>query len=145
MGFQYTVLPFGCPWLHARLRSAYICPPSLRQKGIRNTLQPPRMPGAQGERCQECTVPQPTSFIPGNSVRLMRAMVTTGHAVVQQQLAASFKAGASHLLKTFQKLLVFMAAASPVLRVGLLQMRPLQYWMKPRVPMRGITDTCLLG
>ncbi len=32
--------------------------------------QPLRLPGAQGQLCQEHTVTQPTSFIPGHSYRL---------------------------------------------------------------------------
>ncbi len=36
------------------------------------------MPGAQGELCQESTVPQPTSFVPGNSVRL-NSNESSGH------------------------------------------------------------------
>ncbi len=64
----------------------------------------------------------------------MRAVVTTECALAIQQLAASFKACASLPLKMFQKLLGLMAAESPVLQLGLLHMRPLQYWLKPRVP-----------
>ncbi|KAL0183526.1 hypothetical protein M9458_019222, partial [Cirrhinus mrigala] len=51
-----------------------------------------------------------------------------------RRLAASFKIGASHPLKMFQKMLGLMASASPVLELGLLRMRSLQHWLKPRVP-----------
>ncbi len=37
-------------------------------------------------------------------------------------------------LKAFQRMLGLMASVSSVLQLGLLYMRPLQYWLKPRVP-----------
>ncbi len=51
-----------------------------------------------------------------------------------QKLAASFEIGTTHPLKAFQKMLGLMATASPALQLGLLRMRPLQRWLKPRVP-----------
>ncbi len=51
-----------------------------------------------------------------------------------QRHAASFKEGAAHPLKAFQKMLGFMAAASPVLQLGLLRIRLIQFWLKQRVP-----------
>ncbi len=51
-----------------------------------------------------------------------------------QRHAASFKEGTAHPLKAFQKMLGLMAAASPVLQLGLLRMRPIQFWLKQRVP-----------
>ncbi len=64
----------------------------------------------------------------------MRAVVVPECALAMQQLAASFEIGASRPVKTFQKMLGLLAAASPVLQLGLLRMRPLQYWLKPQVP-----------
>ncbi len=64
----------------------------------------------------------------------MRAVVMPERALAIQQLAASFKTGAPRPLKAFQKMLGLMASASSVLQLGLLHMRPLQYWLKPRVP-----------
>ncbi|KAI2644465.1 Regulatory protein PqrA [Labeo rohita] len=64
----------------------------------------------------------------------MRAIVVPDQDLAIQQLAPSFKIGASHPLKMFQKMLGLMASASPALKLGLLRMRPLQYWLKPRVP-----------
>ncbi|KAI2646209.1 ORF V: Enzymatic polyprotein [Labeo rohita] len=64
----------------------------------------------------------------------MRAIVVPDQALAMQRLVVSFKIGASHPLKTFQKMLGLMASASPVLNLGLLRMQPLQYWLKPRVP-----------
>ncbi len=51
-----------------------------------------------------------------------------------QRHAASFKEGTTRPLKAFQKMLGLMVAASPVLQLGLLQMRPIQFWLKQRVP-----------
>ncbi len=50
MAFQYTVLPFGCPWLHARLRSAYIykenCNLAMVKSRGQSTHQLPRNAGS---------------------------------------------------------------------------------------------------
>ncbi|XP_016113692.1 mitogen-activated protein kinase kinase kinase kinase 4-like [Sinocyclocheilus grahami] len=64
----------------------------------------------------------------------MRTVVAPDHALAIRQLAASFKVGALHPLKAFQKMFGLMASVSPVLQLGLFRMRPLQYWLKPRVP-----------
>ncbi len=74
--------------------------------------QPLRVPRTQGQFCQECAVPQPTNFVPGNSYR---AMVTQEHALAIQQFAASFKLWAPHPLKVFQRMLGLMASAWIVL------------------------------
>ncbi len=55
-------------------------------------------------------------------------------ALAIQKLAATFNSDTAHPLKVFQRILGLMAAASPVLQLGLLRMRPLQRWLKPRVP-----------
>ncbi|KAL0204018.1 hypothetical protein M9458_002036, partial [Cirrhinus mrigala] len=73
----------------------------------------------------------------------MRATVTPDRALAIQRLVASFKIGASHPLKTFQKMLGLMASASPVLKLGLLRMQPLQYWLKPQVPSHAWRHGCL--
>ncbi len=64
----------------------------------------------------------------------MRVAVTQECALAIQRLAASFVAGASRPLKSFQRMLDLMVSASPVLQLNLLRMRPLQRWLKPRVP-----------
>ncbi|KAI2664125.1 ORF V: Enzymatic polyprotein [Labeo rohita] len=64
----------------------------------------------------------------------LRAMVVPERALAIRQLAGSFRAGALYPLKRFQRMLGLMASASPVLELGLLRMRPLQRWLKPRVP-----------
>ncbi len=47
---------------------------------------------------------------------------------------ASHDNSVPHPLKAFQIMLGLMAASSPVLRLGLLHMRPIQFWLKQRVP-----------
>ncbi len=51
-----------------------------------------------------------------------------------QHHAASFKEGTARPLKASQKMLGLMAAASPVLQLGLLHIKPIQFWLKQRVP-----------
>ncbi len=56
------------------------------------------------------------------------------HALAIQQLVTSFKLSVPRPLKAFQRMLGLMASASSAIQLGLLHMRPLQYWLKPRVP-----------
>ncbi len=89
VAYQYKVLPFGlslAPCTFTQCMDVALSP--LRQMGIRilNSTtgsfwpsqrrfdiaqypppQPLRLPGAQGQFCQEHTVTQPTSFVPGHS------------------------------------------------------------------------------
>ncbi len=84
----------------------------------------------QGKFSQVHAVPQPTNFVPGNSYRLSpseggsHARTCTGHSAARVPSP----------LKAFQRILGLMASASSVLQLGLLDMWPLQYWLKPRVP-----------
>ncbi len=64
----------------------------------------------------------------------MTATVSAEWATTIQRHAASLKEGTARPLKAFQKMLGLMAAASPVLRLGLLRMRPIQFWLKQCVP-----------
>uniref|UniRef100_A0A672PIJ3 Uncharacterized protein n=1 Tax=Sinocyclocheilus grahami TaxID=75366 RepID=A0A672PIJ3_SINGR len=64
----------------------------------------------------------------------MKAVVTPERGLAIRRLATSFRIGTARPLKVFQRMLGLMAAASPVLQLGLLRMRPLQHWLKPRVP-----------
>ncbi len=64
----------------------------------------------------------------------MRAVIAPERALAIQKLAATFKSDTARPLKVFQRMLGLMAAASPVLQLGLLRMRPLQRWLKPWVP-----------
>ncbi len=51
--------------------------------------QPLRLPGIQGQFCQECAVPQPTDIVPGNSSRLSpneggsHSRMCTGHSAAR--------------------------------------------------------------
>ncbi len=65
----------------------------------------------------------------------MTATVSAEQATMIQRHAAFFKKGTAHPLKAFQKIIPgLMAAASPVLQLGLLRMRPIKFWLKQRVP-----------
>ncbi len=64
----------------------------------------------------------------------MRAVIAPERALAIQKLAATFKSDTACPLKVFQRMLGHMGAASPVLQLGLFRMRPLQRWLKPRVP-----------
>ncbi len=64
----------------------------------------------------------------------MRAVIVPERALAIQKLAATFKSDTTRPLKVFQRMLGLMAAASPVLQLGLLRMRPLHRWLKPQVP-----------
>ncbi len=64
----------------------------------------------------------------------MTATVSLEQATTIQRHAASFEEGTARPLKAFQKMLGLMAAASPVLQLGLLHIRPSQFWLKQRVP-----------
>ncbi len=54
-----------------------------------------------------------------------------------------FRQGSSVQLKVFQRLLGLKVADSAVLHLGLLHMRPLQLWLKSRVPWTAWTSGCL--
>ncbi len=98
--------------------------------------QPLRAPGAQGQFAKSALSPsQRVSFLGTvlDSAR-MRAVIAPERALAIQKLAATFKSDTARPLKVFQRLLDLMAAASPVLQLGLLCMCPLQRWLKPRVP-----------
>ncbi len=63
----------------------------------------------------------------------MTATVSVVRATTIQHHTASFKEGTAHTLKDFQRMLGLMAAASPVLQLGLLHMQSIQFWLKQRV------------
>ncbi len=142
--------PLGCPWLPALLHDAWmrLSPLCNRWESTYSTTsttgsfwpsrrrffdipqdpppQPLRLPGAQGQLCQENTVTQPTILVPGHSYRVqMTATVSVEWAMTIQRHAASFKEGTARPLKTFQRMLGLMAATSPVLQLGLLHMQPI--------------------
>ncbi len=73
----------------------------------------------------------------------MRAIIASEHALAMRELVTSFEIGATHPLKMFQRMLGLMAAASPVLQLCLLRMRPLQRWLKQQVPSYVWCHGCL--
>ncbi len=98
--------------------------------------QPLRLPGTQGQLLPRvychtangfCSWVQLSTVINTETVSTERAMTIQRHA-------ASFKEGTAHPLKAFQRMLVLMAVASPVLQLGLLHMQPIPFWQKQRVP-----------
>ncbi len=160
VAYQYTVLPFGlslAPRTFTKCMDAALSP--LRQMGIRilNYLDDwlilaqsevellshrtlilshlerlgPRVNFAKSALSPS----QRVSFLGTvlDSAR-MRAVIAPECALAIQKLAATFKSNTARPLKVFQRMLGLMAAASPVLQLGLLRMRPLQRWLKPRVP-----------
>ncbi|KAL0163783.1 hypothetical protein M9458_039536, partial [Cirrhinus mrigala] len=160
VAYQYTVLPFGlslAPRTFTKCMDAALVP--LRQKGIRilNYLDD-WLILAQSEtellshkalllshlECLGLRVNLTKSALrPSRQISFLgaifdstrsRAMVVPERALAIRQLASSFQIGARHPLKKFQRMLGLMASASPVLELGLLHMRPLQRWLKPRVP-----------
>ncbi len=64
----------------------------------------------------------------------MRARLSRERAVAILSSLRHFREGSSVHLKEFQRLLGLMVSASAVCHLGLLHMRPLQLWLKSRVP-----------
>ncbi len=73
----------------------------------------------------------------------MRARLSGECAVSILSSLRHCRQGSSVQLKDFQRLLGLMAAASAVCHLGLLHMRPLQLWLKSRVPWTAWTSGCL--
>ncbi len=69
--------------------------------------------------CQEHTVTQPTSFLPGHSYRLSAddSNCLSGVSRNNSTPRGSLKEGTARLLKAFQRMLGLMAVASPVLQL----------------------------
>ncbi len=64
----------------------------------------------------------------------MRARLSRERVAAILSYLRHFREGSSVHLKEFQRLLGLMASASAVCHLGLLHMRPLQLWLKTRVP-----------
>ncbi len=95
-----------------------------------------RLPGAQGQLCQERTVTQPTGIVPGYSYRLSAddsyCLIGTSHL---DSASHCFLQG-RHCLsgQSFpEDAEPYDSGTSPVLRLGLLRMRSIQFWLKQRV------------
>ncbi len=130
VAYQYTVLPFGlslAPRTFTKCMDAALSP--LRQMGIRilNYLDDWLiLAQSEVELLSHRTLILSHFRAPGT--------ISPERALAIQKLAATFKSDTTRPLKVFQRMLGLMAAASPVLQLGLLRMRPLQHWLKPRVP-----------
>ncbi len=70
----------------------------------------------------------------------MRARLSRERVVAILSYLRHFREGSSVHLKEFQRLLGLMASASAVCHLGLLHMRPLQLWLKTRVPWTAWTS-----
>ncbi len=160
VAYQYTVLPFGlslAPRTFTKCMDAALSP--LRQMGIRilnylddwlilaqsevellshRTLILSHLErlGLRVNFAKSALSPRQRISFLGTVLDSahMRAVMAPERALAIQKLAATFKSDTARPLKVFQRMLGLMAAASPVLQLGLLRMRPLQRWLKPRVP-----------
>ncbi len=70
----------------------------------------------------------------------MRARLSRERVAAILSYLRHFREGSSVHLKEFQRLLGLMASASAVCHLGLLHMRPLQLWLKTRVPWTAWTS-----
>ncbi len=70
----------------------------------------------------------------------MRARLSRERAAAILSYLRHFREGSSVHFKKFQRLLGLMASASAVCHLGLLHMRPLQLWLKSRVPWTAWTS-----
>ncbi len=159
VAYQYTVLPFGlslAPRTFTKCMDAALSP--LRQMGIRilnylddwlilaqsevELLSHRTLILSHLERLGLRVNFAKSALSPSQRISFlgtvldsahMRAVIAPERALAIQKLAATFKSATARPLKVFQRMLGLMAAASPVLQLGLLRMRPLQRWLKPRV------------
>ncbi|CAM4649880.1 unnamed protein product [Leuciscus chuanchicus] len=158
--YQYTVLPFGlslAPRTFTKCMDAALAPLRLRGMRVLNYLDDWLILAQSRSQLVEhrtilldhlenlgITVNWTKSSLnPGQTISFlgtildsqsMTARLSPQRVLHTQRVARSFRCGASTPLKTFQRMLGLMASASPVLQLGLLRMRPLQFWLKARVP-----------
>ncbi|CAM4657101.1 unnamed protein product [Leuciscus chuanchicus] len=163
LSYQYTVLPFGlslAPRTFTKCMDAALAP--LRQRGMRILnylddwlilaqseseliahrallLDHLRDLGLQINWTKSLLSPsQRISFLGTDLDSVsMTARLTSQRALQIQRSAAAFRTGSIFPLKRFQRMVGLMASASAVLQLGLLFMRPLQHWLKTRVPLRA--------
>ncbi len=160
VAYQYTVLPFGlslAPRTFTKCMDAALSP--LRQMGIRilnyldnwlilaqsevELLSHRTLILSHLERLGLRVNFAKSALSPSQRISFlgtvldsahMRVVIAPERALAIQKLTATFKSDTARPLKVFQRMLGLMAAASPVLQLGVLRMRPLQCWLKPRVP-----------
>ncbi len=150
VAYQYTVLPFGlslAPRTFTKCMDAALSP--LRQMGIRilnylddwlilaqsevELLSHRTLILSHLERLGLRVNFAKSALSPSQRISFlgtvldsahMRAVIAPERALAIQKLAATFKSDTARPLKVFQRMLGLMAAASPVLQLGLLRMRP---------------------
>lgn len=159
--YQYSVLPFGlalAPRTFTKCMDAALSP--LRASGMRimNYLDDWLILAQSRDLLishVEALMPhlealglrvnvQKSKLIPSQSISYLGVLLdsTSMRAHLSQQRVETltlyirrFRTGRFVLLREFQRLLGLMASAAPVCHLGLLHMRPLQIWLKDRVPM----------
>ncbi len=134
----------GCPWLPALLRDHGCGSLPSETDGNLHTQLPRRLAHSGAVRGSFNTRPSFSatyvawgsgSTLPlGTVIMQMTATVSVERATMIQRHMASFKEGTACPLNAFQKMLGLLAAASPVLQLGLFHMQPIQFWLKQRVP-----------
>ncbi len=96
------------------------------------------------QHAEEHSCPESVHNISGSLLGLeMKARLLRERVAAIFSALRHFRQGSSIQLKKFQRLLGLMAAASAVCPLGLLHMRPLQLWLKTRVPWTAWTSGCL--
>ncbi len=90
-----------------------------------------------------CVNMQKSILIPSQSITYlgvcfdsveMRAHLSQERSAAILSSLRHFRLGSSVHLKKFRRLLGLMASASAICHLGLLHMRPLQFWLKSQVP-----------
>ena len=161
--YQYTVLPFGlslAPRTFTKCMDAALAPLKLRGMRVLNYLDDWLIIAQSRSQLVEHRTMlldhlenlgiminwTRSSLNPSQTISFlgvvldsqsMTARLSTQRALHIQHTARAFRCGATTTLKKFQRLLGLMASAASVLQLGLLRMRPLQFWLKARVPRRA--------
>ena len=167
--YQYTVLPFGlslAPRTFTKCMDAALAPLRLRGMRVMNYLDDWLILARSRSELIEhraallehleklgLTVNwAKSSLFPSQKISFlgtvldslsMTARLSPERGLNIQHVAKSFRHGSIVPLKRFQKMLGLMASAASVLQLGLLRMRPLQMWLKARVPPRAWTKGLL--
>ncbi len=164
--YQYSVLPFGlalAPRTFSKCMDAALSP--LRASGMRilNYLDDWLILAQSQETLLShidtllrhleslglCVNMQKSILAPSQSITYlgvcfdsveMRARLSRERSAAILSSLRHFRLGSSVRLKEFQRLLGLMASASAVCHLGLLHMRPLQLWLKSRVPWTAWTS-----
>ncbi|CAM4558259.1 unnamed protein product [Leuciscus chuanchicus] len=158
--YQYTVLPFGlslAPRTFTKCMDAALAPLRLRGMRVLNYLDYWLILAQSRSQLVEhrtilldhlenlgITVNWAKSSLnPSQTISFlgivldsqsMTARLSPQRVLHIQRAARSFRRDVFTPLRKFQRMLGLMASASSVLQLGLLRMRPLQFWLKARVP-----------